>query len=165
MHQMTRRQHCFLFLIGRLNRLLSDQNHGISPTITAVLNEIRLASVLWKGGLQFDECLASALRRTWESVADGVSSSANLVRASELLVSSIRLGMRLFRELDDPKGTNPADFVAELARMGCDVRTIGYSRTDTAHDACNRDNNSFRGPLPSANRPAPRCRAADLVVP
>ncbi len=78
MNQMTRPQQYFLFRLDRIARHLCDCNNGISPTIVAIISEIRLASLLWQSGLPFDSCRDFALRRLLPRVTNVLSSPADL---------------------------------------------------------------------------------------
>jgi hypothetical protein len=117
MNQMTRPQQYFLFRLERLTRHLCDCVNGISPTIVAIISEIRLASLLWQAGLQFDDCRDFALRRLSPRVANALESPTDLGWPFDLFIHNVPLGMELFSEIEAP-GAHADAFVAGLRRLG-----------------------------------------------
>ena len=117
MNPMPRSQQYFLFRLDRIARHLCDCNNGISPTIIAIVSEIRLASLLWQAGLRFDDCRDFALRRLLSRVTNVLSSPADLGWPLDFFVRTIPVGMRVFREIEVP-GAEADAFVAGLRRLG-----------------------------------------------
>ncbi len=117
MNPMPRSQQYFLFRLDRIARHLCDCNNGISPTIVAIISEIRLASLLWRAGLPFDSCRDFALRRLLPRVTNALSSPADLGWPLDFFVRTIPVGMRLFSEIEVP-GAEADAFIEGLRRLG-----------------------------------------------
>jgi hypothetical protein len=117
MTPMTRLQQLFLFRLERLARHLCDCVNGVSPTIVAIISEIRLARLLWQAGFPFDSCRDFALRRLSPRVANALESPTDLGWPFDLFIHNVPLGMELFSEIEG--SSEPFDaFVAGLRRLG-----------------------------------------------
>ncbi|MGO9113249.1 MAG: hypothetical protein ACLP9L_28795 [Thermoguttaceae bacterium] len=94
-------QQAFLSDLQRLASLLFDREHdGTLPTLRTLLNEIRGAAAVIRGGCAPRDCQDFAMRRLAWRVRYDLKDDSTIDQAMLLLAIIIRRGIELLRPID-----------------------------------------------------------------